>query len=174
MRTAGAFGVDVDRVGEPERIRKMLRRRAAGRFPVDPFGSDPLLHDAVARPAAGVSRLDVVGGERIPRIGPVVLLVARRRGVGDAIAVALAVHTAARRRARIVGYPDLPVLGGLARRLGAVRARADDLAGLLRAGHVAVVAKGDDALLEGAAGFPVIPVAVSGVFPGRRRVEVGR
>ncbi|HVM40068.1 MAG TPA: hypothetical protein VM618_04715 [Acidimicrobiia bacterium] len=189
MRVA-AYGIDADRVGEGEPLARRLRRRWEGRYSLDPFGADPMAQDLAAL-ADRLVRIEVEGGEVIPQIGPVALVCNSRPGSGDALAVRAAVRAARRRRARIVGYPDLPVVGALARRAGRVRPRGEDLGALMRAGHVAVVPLGvalggragpaSAAVLWGALGFPVVPVAVTGgaipvagVPIGRHRVIVGR
>lgn len=190
MKPTATFGLDLDRVGSAEPLWTRLRRRMTGRFPVDAFGADPMLQDGVAGIVSWSGHLDVIGGDALPEIGPAVLVCGQGLGGSAALAVVQAVRQVVRRRARVVGYPDLPVVGGLARRLGAVRARPDDLAAVLAAGHLAVVPLagrrrlGGDRhaadLMTGALGHPVIPVAVTGgrgfpgsVIPRVRRVVVG-
>jgi hypothetical protein len=71
----------------------------------------------------------------------------------------------------VVGAPDVPVLGDLVRKLGGIMSYPDDVAALLRAGHLAAVPLGPTwwhtgaglpptALLVAALGYPVVPVAV--------------
>lgn len=185
------YGVDVDRTAVPESPWRLARRRLTGRYPVDAFGGDPVLQDAVMPWLERLFTLEVDGGAGVPEIGPAALVTSRRPGHGDPLVVQAAVRDLRRRRARVLGYPDLPGVGGLARRLGAARARGDDLAALLRAGHVVVVPlsaslrrgrAGHAAapVVWGAVGFPVLPVVVTGgagaptgVPLGHHRVVVG-
>lgn len=193
MRPAPAFGVEVDRLGDGEGTLRRLRRRLDGRYAVDPFGADPLLSDAALGALERLVVVEVGGTGTIPEIGPALLVTSARPGGGDPLVVAVAVRRCRRRRARIVGYPDLPLVGGLARRLGAVRDLAPDVGSVLRAGHLAVLGLAPTfrprtagtlpaTLVGGAIGFPVIPVAVAGgagsalglaVPLGRFRVVVG-
>lgn len=182
-RTA-AHGLDLDRVGPPESAWRRARRRLGGRYPVDAFGADPLLQDVVAPVVERVLGVEVEGGERIPASGPAVLVTRQRVGFGDPLVVQAAVRRERGRRARVVGYPDVPGVSGLARRLGAVRAKGEDLAVVLRAGHLAIVPLGASRrpahagpprvpVLWGAIGFPVLPVVVRGAGLGPAALPLG-
>ena len=109
--------------------------------------------------------------ERLPRTGPAVLVSNRGLGVVEPTALAVALRQEAGRRLRVIGAPDVPILGDLMRKLGAVMSYQDDLAALLRAEHVAAIPLGPTWLRTGAGtppiqllvaalGYPVIPVAV--------------
>lgn len=189
-RTA-PFGIDIDRACPREPIVAHVRRRLTGRYPVDAFGADPLLQDAVAPWAARLASAEVEGAAYVPELGPAVLVCSRRVGAGDPFVVQLAVRQIRRRRARIAGYPDLPVAGGIARRLGAIRSDPHDVAAALRSGHLVIVPLAPSwsprragpapvPVLAGAVGYPVLPVAVTGGLVsvagtgvGRHRVVVG-
>lgn len=187
-----AFGIDLDRVGAREAWWSRARRRWQGRYPVDPFGADPLLEDGVDRALDSFFSFEVEGEDGIPEIGAATFVTTRRPGPGDPIVVRAVIRAVRRRRARIVGYPDVPPLDGVLRRLGYVRFKGEDLAVCMRAGHLAIVPLGPTLLagrvgpaplpvLWGAIGFPVIPVVVRGglggplgVPAGHHRVAIGR
>lgn len=171
-----AFGYDDDRVHAPESISASLRRRLDGRFPIDPFGADGQLIDLCAPFVRAVVRVDVVYADRIPRTGPALLVSNRGLGIVEPAAVTVAVRQVAGRRVRVVGAPSLPVIGSVLTKLGAIAARADDVAAALRAGYLVLapltptwlrIGAGEPprALFGASAGFPVIPVAVSPVGP---------
>jgi 1-acyl-sn-glycerol-3-phosphate acyltransferase len=183
------YGVDPDRTQTTD-LLTVARRRFEGRYPVDPFGADPQLQDLIAPFVLAGLRVDVEHPERLPSSGPAVLVSNRGLGVVEPAALSVALRQESGRRLRIVGAPDIPFLGDLARKLGAIMSYANDLAALLRAEHVAALPLGPTwlrtgtgtppfALLVAALGYPVIPVAVrpGGPFglPIRPwRVTVGR
>ena len=164
-------GIDTDRIHAPESPWTAVRRRFGGRYPVDPFGADPQLMDLCTTPVQAVVRVRVEHGSRLPEVGGALLVSNRGLGILEPAALAVAVREATGRRVRVIGAPDLPVLGPLARKLGALGSRPDDVAALLRAGHLAAAPLAPTWLLPGAGepprallaailGFPVIPVAV--------------
>jgi len=168
------YGLDADRVLATDSPVGALRRRAAGRFAVDEFGGDPHLMDLMA----GVARLpvSVEGAARVPRLGPALLVANRGFGILEPLALVRAVRRAAARRVRVVGAPELPVLGDALRAVGAIGYRADDVAAMLRAGHLAAAplsatwlrgAPGEPPtrLLVATMGFPILPVAIRPGFP---------
>jgi hypothetical protein len=172
--TAANYGLDTDRVSAPDPPLAALRRRAAGRYAVDEFGGDPQLMDLVAPmfplPVA------VERGERVPDVGPALLIANRGVGLLEPLAVTRAVRRAAGRRTRVVGAPELPILGDALRTLGTIGYHPDDVAAVLRAGHLAAAPLGPTwfrggagepprALLVATLGFPVLPVAVRPGFP---------
>lgn len=186
MKPSMTYGIDLDRVGAAESALSRVRRRWSGRYPVDPFGADPMLQDAI-HPAWPVT-VEVRGPGTLPEIGPAVLVTHQRAALSDALVVRAAVRDVRHRRARVVGYPDVPGLGGWARRMGSVRRRGEDLASVLRAGHIAVVSLSPTVrshraghapapVLWGAVGFPVMPVVVRGGFlglpVGHHRITLG-
>ncbi|MCZ7528148.1 MAG: hypothetical protein M5U14_18325 [Acidimicrobiia bacterium] len=163
--------LDADRTHELGSWRDALRRRIEGRYPIDPFGADLQLQDALWPLVGPVVRLEVDHAERLPEVGAAVLLANRGLGVGEPLALGVAVRKVVRRRLRVVGAPDLPLARELFHRLGAVGSRHEDLGAVLRAGHLAAVPLGPTWLRTGAGepplpllvaalGFPVIPVAV--------------
>ena len=164
------YGVDPDRTQNTDLVT-VVRRRFEGRYPVDPFGADPQLQDLLAPFVTTTVRVEVIHPERLPESGPAVLVSNRGLGVIEPAALAVALRQEAGRRLRVIGAPDVPILGDLMRKLGAVMSYAGDLAALLRADHVAALPLGPTwlrtgtgappiPLLVAALGYPVIPVAV--------------
>ena len=122
-------------------------------------------------------RVDVEHAERIPRIGGALIVANRGLAILEPAALALAVRLVVGRRLRIIGAPDTPVLGDVVRKIGAVGYRADDVAALLRAGHLAAAPLASTWLRSGAGapprellaailGYPVVPAAVLPGGPG--------
>jgi 1-acyl-sn-glycerol-3-phosphate acyltransferase len=174
MSAVPNYGLDTDRTFATDSLLTALRRRFRGQYAVDEFGADPHLMDLTAGLAP--LRVTVEHGERVPRSGPALLIANRGLGLLEPLAVVHAVHAACGRRTRVVGAPEVPVLGDALRKLGAIGYRPDDVAALLRAGHVAAaplaptwVRSGPGepprALLVATLGFPVLPVAVRPGFP---------
>lgn len=165
----------------------LLRRRAAGTFPVDPWGLDTDLV-ALLAPAARLRwDIDVTGRLDLPD-GPVALVMNRRFGLSEPWVVAEAMRRVADRHVRFVGVPDVAPVGPALRRLGAVIDRPDEIAGLLRAGEMVGIGLSVEPRRRHHAGglhpevlapvvetgAPVVPVAVLGRELGRRwRVVVG-
>jgi 1-acyl-sn-glycerol-3-phosphate acyltransferase len=171
MTAFPVYGIDPDRTQPAEAPVEAIRRRLDGRYPVDPFGGDPMLQDLVAPWFAPFVRLEVEGAEHLPRRGPALLVANRGLGVAEPTVLATAVRRAIGRRVRVVGAPELPLLGDLVRKLGGIMSYPEDLAALLRAGHVAALPLGPTwfrngagtppiRLLVAALGYPVIPVAI--------------
>jgi len=165
------YGIDADRVLSTDGLLSAARRRFDGRYAIDQFGGDPHLMDLVARVPAALIRVDVEGAEHLPRSGPALLVANRGFGVIEPLVLGLAIRRAAGRRLRVVGAPEVPLIGPAARKLGAVGYRPDDIAALLRAGHLAAAPLGLTWLRAGAGeapramiaatlGFPVVPVAL--------------
>jgi hypothetical protein len=166
----------------------IVRRQATGLNEIDPWGMD---HDLVGA-ARSLARLrwdiTVGGADNVPATGGA-LLVANRRPLGATpLLVAAAIGRATERNVRFAGIVDIAPIGPAMRRLGGVVARPDEVAGLLRAGHLPAVwcqprittshrvgpapVPYLAAALE--AGAPVLPVAVIAPPLARRvRVEVG-
>lgn len=170
-----AFGIDVDRIApDPPSLAEVARRRIDGRFPIDPFGSDPVIADTLAPLVGSAVRVDLVGGERIPHIGPALIISNRGLGMVEPAAITMAVRHAVGRRVRVVGAPDVSVLGPALRKLGAISYRPEDIAVALGLGYLVAaplsptwlrIGAGEPprALLAATLGFPVLPV---GVLPG--------
>jgi len=169
---ARSYGLDPFETSEPESPWRALRRRLAGRYPVDPYGMDPQLMDLAAPLVRTLVRVAVEGGSHLPTRGPAVLVANRGLGIGEPTALAVAVRQVVGRRLRVVGTPAVPVAGALFRRFGAVGTAPSDLSGLLSAGHVVAVPLAPTWLRTGAGspplalcaqmmGFPVLPVAIT-------------
>ncbi len=164
------YGIDADRVLATDSLIAAARRRLDGRYAIDQFGGDPHLMDLVAPIPAALIRERVEGAEHLPRSGPALLVSNRGFGVVEPLVLGLAVRRAAGRRLRIAGAPEVPLLGPAARKLGAVGYRPDDVAAILRAGHLIAAPLGmtwlrgageaPRSLVAATLGFPVVPVAV--------------
>ena len=164
------YGVDPDRTQSTDLVT-VVRRRIEGRYPVDAFGADPQLQDLIAPFVTATVRVVVEHPERLPADGPAVLVSNRGLGFVEPAALAVALRQESGRRLRVIGAPDVPIIGDLMRKLGAVMSYQGDLAALLRAEHVAAIPLGPTWLRTGAGtppiqllvaalGYPVIPVAV--------------
>jgi hypothetical protein len=174
-----------DRVQPIESPLAFARRRLDGRFPIDAFGGDAQLIDLAGRALALGVRVEVEHAGRIPRLGGALLVANRGLGIFEPAALAIAVRQSVGRRLRVIGAPDLPVLGDILRKIGAIGYRADDVAVLLRAGHLAAAPLAPTWLRSGAGapprellaailGFPVVPVAVLPGGPGRLPIRPWR
>jgi 1-acyl-sn-glycerol-3-phosphate acyltransferase len=164
--------LDVDHVGRVMPLGDAVRRRIDGNFPVDPFGFDPHLVDFVSPLFSGVIRVEVEGGDNLPTTGPASIVANRGFGIAEPAVLGIAVRRSVARRLRIVGAPSVPVLGGIARRLGAISASAPDMRACLRAGCLVAVPLAPTWLRTGAgmpprpllqamANAPIVPVAVT-------------
>src|SRR5262249_55125295 len=157
-----------DRVQPLDSPLAFARRRLDGRFQIDAFGGDAQLMDLAGRALALGVRVDVEHAERIPRLGGALVVANRGLGLFEPAALAVAVRQTVGRRLRVIGAPDLPVLGDVLRKIGAVGYRPDDVAVLVRAGHLAAAPLAPTWLRSGAGapprellaaivGFPVVP-----------------
>jgi hypothetical protein len=177
--------LDDDRVQALGSPVAFVRRRVGGRYSVDAFGGDAQLMDAAGRLLEIAVRVDVQHGERLPRIGGALVVANRGLGIMEPAALATAVRQTVRRRLRVIGAPDVPVVGDVLRKVGALGYRPDDVAALLRAGHLAAAPLAPTWLQTGAGapprellaailGFPVVPVAVAPGGPGRLPIRPWR
>jgi 1-acyl-sn-glycerol-3-phosphate acyltransferase len=174
--------LDADRIVRPESVWTALRRRVSGRYPVDAFGLDPQLADLCVPVFEAAVRVRVEGEEHVPATGPAVIVSNRGFGLAEPAALGVAVQRATGRRLRVVGAPDLPIVGSITRRLGAISSSSPDVSAALRAGHLVGVplaptwlrTGAGDAPLEVARALtlaPIIPAAVRAV--GRFGALVG-
>jgi hypothetical protein len=175
VQTLPNYGIDADRVLAVDGWLPAMRRRLDGQYAVDEFGGDPHFMDLCA-PLAAPVRVVVEHGENLPRTGPALLVANRGLGVLEPVVIGQAVRRAVGRRLRVIGAPELPVIGPLLRKLGAIGYRADDVAAMLRAGHLAAAPLGPtwyrhgageppSELLVATLGFPVIPIGVRAIGP---------
>lgn len=180
-----ADALDVDRVHALGSPVGFARRRAGGRYAVDAFGGDSQLMDLAGRLLELGVRVHAQHAERMPRIGGALVVANRGLGIIEPAVLAIAVRQTVGRRLRVIGAPDAPVVGDLLRKLGALGYRPDDVASLLRAGHLAAAPLGPTWLQTGAGapprkllaailGFPVVPVAVLPGGPGRLPIRPWR
>jgi hypothetical protein len=168
--------------------QSLLRRRLDGSYTVDEWGLDEDLVQILSPFLAVRWQIAVEGAEALPADGPAVLVFNRRFGVSEPFVVARGVRHATGRYVRAAGAPDVAPVGPALRRMGAVLARPDELAGLLRADHMLAVGlrpsprhrhhagEPPSELLAPAlaAGAPTFPVAVTGREVGRRwRLVIG-
>lgn len=169
---APQFGLDPYRIGPAQSPIEALRRRVSGRFSLDPFGLDPQLCDMLLPIVRTAVKVEVEGGERIPREGPAVLVANRGVGLGEPIALSVAVAELTGRRVRFIADRELPALSSLTHRFGAVTNHPGDIAAMLRAGHIVAVPLSPTWLRTRAGrpplelcaammGFTVFPIAVA-------------
>jgi 1-acyl-sn-glycerol-3-phosphate acyltransferase len=169
-------------------LSDVVRRRIDGSYVVDEWGFDPDFVALLAPLLGARWQISVNGSEHIPGEGAAVLVANRRLGMSEPFAVASAVWQATGRIVRVLGVPDIAPIGPVLRRMGAVQDRPDELAGVLRAGQLALVFLdrqlrmgarvgqiGRDAMVPAVElGVPVLPVAVTGRELSRSwRVQVG-
>ena len=106
------YGIDADRLTSGDSLVDALRRRFDGRYAVDEFGGDPHLQDLLLNPVVNRIRVEVRSGDRLPRLGPALLVANRSLGLAEPFVLTADVHQRNRRRLRIAGSPDLPLVGG--------------------------------------------------------------
>jgi hypothetical protein len=164
--------LEVDHIGPGQSFGTAMRRRIGGRFPIDPFGFDPEIVDLVTPVFDALIRVEVEGGENVPKTGSAVLVANRGFGVFEPAVLGIAVRRAVARRLRIVGAPEVPAIGGVVRKLGAISASAPDMRACLRAGNLVAVPLAPTWLRRGAGipprpllqamtNAPIVPVAVT-------------
>jgi len=147
--------LDADRISTPESLFAAARRRFMGRYPVDPFGLDPQIADLVMPVFAAMIRVQTSGGEHVPDHGPAVIVANRGFGVAEPTALGIAVQHATGRRLRVVGAPPMPIIGPIARRLGAIASTDDDVVAALHAGHLVGLPLSPTWLRTGAGSVPL-------------------
>ncbi|MEX2267541.1 MAG: hypothetical protein WEA75_02530 [Acidimicrobiia bacterium] len=145
------YGIDADRVLAVDAPLDALRRRFDGRYAVDELGADPHFMDVVA-PLGAPIRVHVERAENLPQVGPALLVANRGLGLLEPIVLVLGVRRATGRRLRVVGAPDLPVVGPMLNKLGAIGSLPSDVAALLRAGHLAAAPLAPSWLTRGRGG----------------------
>jgi hypothetical protein len=112
---------------------------AVGTWHADDWGRDPALVGAAGRLAALRWSTVVGGADHLPvRAGGLVVVNARRYALAP-VHAALVLGAATGRPVRFVGRPDVAPVGALARRMGGLLARPDEVAGALRAGELLVM-----------------------------------
>jgi 1-acyl-sn-glycerol-3-phosphate acyltransferase len=129
------------------KVGGFLRNRLTGDYPVDEFGFDPQLTDAVILPPLRLVyekwfRVEVTGTANLP-VDTGALIVANHSGTlpWDAVMTAIAVHDnhPTGKHLRMLGADlvfKVPVLSALARRTGQTLACGADAQRLLRAGEL--------------------------------------
>jgi hypothetical protein len=169
-------------------VVEFARQRFDGTYTIDEWGLDPALIDLCAPAMRLRWSVDVDGADRVPDDGPAILVTNQRFGISEPFVLAHAVRTTTSRVPRIVGVPDVALVGPWLRRFGGVLSRPDEVSGLLRAGHVVGVALEPSRRHRQRAGrppavvlapavtldVPVLPVALTGREVGRHwRVVIG-
>jgi hypothetical protein len=141
---------------------------------IDGWGFDGRVADLLDPLTALRWPVRVRGAESIPPSGPTVVVLARGLDPAAPVAVATALRRATGRPARFLGLPDVAVLGPVLRRIGGAVGRPEELAGLLRAGHLVVLPLGralrpgtvpldeDDLVPAVDEGVTVVPGALGG------------
>lgn len=170
----------------PTQLPGLARRRVRGQYVVDPWGADHDWLDMIALATRFVVRPSAEGLDRIPD-GPAVLVANRRIGIGEALAIAVAVRRHNGRLVRLVGVPDIAPLGPMLRRVGGVLADANEIRSLLVAGELVGIPLTGQVRVQRAGtlrpellipaielAVPVVPVAVvGGELTGTWRIAVG-
>jgi hypothetical protein len=158
-----------------------------GTWQVDDWGRDPALVGAAGQLAMLRWRTVLGGADRLPVRAGALLVVNSRHWSLSAVHVSLVLSREIGRPVRFVGRPDVAPVGALARRLGGLLARPDEVAGALRASEVLVMPTSStvhprrtgrvDHRLIGAAvetRSAVFPVATTNSpFTRSARIEVG-
>ncbi len=109
-----------------------------GAWEVDDWGRDPALVTAIGQLVTLRWRTVLGGVDRLPVHAGALLVVNARRWSLSALHVALELSREIGRPVRFVGRPDVAPIGALARRLGGLLARPDEVAGALRAHELLV------------------------------------
>jgi hypothetical protein len=165
------YGIDADRLLASDSVVDALKRRFHGHYAVDEFGGDPHLQDLLLNPVVDRIRVEIRHGDRLPRLGPALLVANCSVGSAEPFVLAAAVHQRTRRRLRIVGVPVVPLVSTLTHKLGGIGSRGADVAAVLRAGHLTAAPLAPSwwgvrakevprELLAATMGFPVFPVAI--------------
>jgi hypothetical protein len=155
---------------------------------IDDWGRDDTLAGFAARVGRARWETTIGGADALPKRGPALIVINSRRFALAPWFVSLALSERTGRPVRFVGRPDSAPFGALARRLGGLLARPDEVRGALRHGQILVVgASGHlrdrhvgsiDHRLIGSAveeGVAVIPGAVTMSFSTRNaRIDIGR
>jgi 1-acyl-sn-glycerol-3-phosphate acyltransferase len=116
-------------------VRVLLPKRS-----VDDWGRDPAFVCGVHRLARLRWQVTVEGEEHLPRRSGALLVASSRRFSLSALFAALSIAEATGRPVRFVGRPDSSPVGDAMRRLGALLARPDEIAGALRHGELVLIA----------------------------------
>jgi 1-acyl-sn-glycerol-3-phosphate acyltransferase len=170
-------------------VAERLGARISGDILIEPWGADPELV-ALIGPLLDVPlRIKVEGGGGLPDDGPALLVANRRFGLLEPFVLGRAVTRATGRQIRFLGIPDIAPISLPLRRLGGAVDDPQELAGLLRAGHLVAAPLGptyrrprragalkpDQVEVALELGAPVVPVAVlGGEMTGRWRVLIGQ
>jgi len=120
-------------------IAGAVRQRLAGNGEVDRWGYDAGMAAVLDAVAPWRWPVTVGGVEAVPPSGPAVVVLGRGLDPLAPLVAASALRRATGRPARFLGLPDVGPVGPLLRRLGGAVDRPEELAGLLRAGHLVVV-----------------------------------
>jgi len=191
---AQVIQMPVDRTDRAARTTAARAVAAAGStgwlasWDVDDWGRDATLATAAARLAHLRWSTTIGGQELLPDRGAAIIVINSRRFALTPWFVALNLSHEVDRPVRFVGRPDSAPVGSLARRLGGLLARPDEVTGALRDGQLLLVGAAGtmnprrvgaiDHRLIGPAvqlGAPVFPAAVAVAQTSRSaRIEIAR
>ncbi len=176
MTTVSDLGPMADRIGGRPNVLQLIRQRFQGQYAVDRFGADAGLVDITASLAGLAVRVEVSGAEHLPTRGPAVIVANRSQGFSPTI-LALGIRRVVSRRVRVVGVPNIPIIGGFAEAIAALRPNQHDIRAALRCGYLVAIPNGDSwfggghghpsiSVLRAAVGYPVVPAFISVGGPG--------
>ncbi len=164
----------------------VMARRRNGDYEVDLWGADADWVDLFGAVSFPFVRVRIDGASNLPASGGAILVANRRLGVGEPVAISVAVRKATGRLIRPVGATDLSYVGPILRRFGMIRSSPVEVRSVLAAGEMVAVSLTSERkrragtissdLLAPALdlGLPVIPVAVvGGEVTGSWRVYIG-
>lgn len=167
-------------------LPSILARRRKGDYTVDLWGADSDWVDMLGALSFPFVRVRIDGIENVPLDGGAILVANRRLGLGEPVAVSVAVRRATGRLVRPLGAPDLTYVGPVLRRFGMIRESPAEVRSVLAAGEIVVAPLTSELrrragtisseLLASALdlGVPVLPVAVvGGELTGSWRVYIG-
>jgi hypothetical protein len=161
-------------------------RRRNGEYDVDLWGADSDWVDIFGTLTQLVLRVRMDGEEGLPATGGAVLVTNRRIGIGEPLALSVAIRRRTGRLARPVGAPDTAYVAPLVRRFGMVRASPAEVRSVLAGGHLVILPLTNTLRREAGTvasdlmapamelGVPVFPVAtVGGELTGSWRITIG-
>jgi hypothetical protein len=167
-------------------LPSVIARRRQGEYDVDLWGADSDWVDIFGTLTRAVLRVRVDGDELIPLTGGAMLVTNRRLGIGEPVALSVALRKRTGRLVRPVGAPDTPYLAPMVRRFGMVRSSPAEVRSVLAGGHLVVVSLTPSLRRQAGTvaselvapamelGLPVLPVAtIGGELTGSWRIIIG-
>jgi hypothetical protein len=167
-------------------LPSVFARRRNGEYDVDLWGADSDWVDIFGTLTRAVLRVRVEGDDVLPAEGGAILVTNRRVGIGEPVALSVALRKRTGRLIRPVGAPDTPYLAPMVRRFGMVRSSPAEVRSVLAGGHVVIVPLTPSLRRQAGTvaselvapamelGLPVFPVAtVGGEITGSWRITIG-